>query len=345
MFKRRERHSVLINLTDHCVQLARLGPLDERPLVVDTFAEVSIADVGSVARWLDFTFPARSGRFVTAFCGFHPNERIFQRDSINVRRLSDRDFLYNVIAEHAKIVSAKAWNVAALNPVDGMPLSVESNSRTALYLGVPWSATRSAQLLLRDWGVRPRRLELGAPVLLGALVRYTSLVGYEHLVAVCEISRNQTHLYLMGKDGVHTPPPMPHGLLSIEEAAMKEFSVPDSVAARKLLEQPTPETKQHGRRLVRMLSRHLRPAVDYFEMQTGQRIGALFCAHLPERLGWLEETLAAAVDLEYLSPDFTRWLPAVGLSAPGHTMLGPSWVQALSLVAQLAPVSETVAAA
>ena len=66
-----------------------------------------------------------------------------------------------------------------------------------------------------------------------------------------------------------------------------------------------------------MLSRHLRPAVDYFEMQTGQRIGALFCAHLPERLGWLEETLAAAVDLEYFSPDFAKWLPAVGIDAPG----------------------------
>lgn len=125
---------------------------------------------------------------------------------------------------------------------------------------------------------------------------------------------------------------------------MKEFSVPDAAAARKLLEQPTPELKLHGRRLVRMLSRHLRPAVDYFEMQTGQRIGALFCAHLPERLGWLEETLAAAVDLEYFNPDFAAWLPAVGLNAPGHTMLGPSWIQALSLVAQLAPEAAATAA-
>jgi hypothetical protein len=88
-----------------------------------------------------------------------------------------------------------------------------------------------------------------------------------------------------------------------------------------------------------MLSRHLRPAVDYFEMQTGQRIGALFCAHLPERLSWLEEALATAVDLEYFSPDYAKWLPAVGIDAPGHALLGPSWIQPLSLVAQLAPGS------
>jgi hypothetical protein len=341
MFKRKERHGVLINMTDHCVQLARLGRLDVRPLTVDTFAEVSASDAGSVARWLDVNFGDRAGRFVSAFCGFHPSERIFQRDVINVKRLADREFLYNVVAEQAKIVSAKAWHVAALNPNDGLPLTVESSSRTALFMGVPWAAAREAQVRLRDWGVRPRRLELGTAVLLGGLTRYASQTGYPHLIAACEIYRNQTHLYLIGKDGVHTPPPLPHGLLSIEEAAMKELSAPDAAAARKMLEQPTEELKHHGRRLIRMLSRHLRPAVDYFEMQTGQRIGALFCAHLPERLSWLEEALAAAVDLEYFSPDYGQWLPSVGLDVPAHALLGPSWVQPLSLVAQLAPGPST----
>jgi len=337
MFKRKERHGVLINLTDHCVQLARLGRLDVRPLEVDTFAEVAATDAGSVARWLDVNFSDRAGRFISAFVGFHPADRIFQRDVINVKRLADREFLYNVVAEHAKIVSAKAWHMAALNPGDGMPLTVDSNARMALFMGVPWSAAREAQVRLRDWGVRPRRLELGTTVLLGGLTRYASQTAYPHLIAACEIYRNQTHLYLIGKDGVHTPPPLPHGLLSIEEAAMKELSAPDATAARKMLEQPTEELKHHGRRLIRMLSRHLRPAVDYFEMQTGQRIGALFCAHLPERLSWLEEALATAVDLEYFSPDYGKWLPSVGLDAPGHALLGPSWIQPLSLVAQLAP--------
>ena len=335
MFKRKERHGVLLNLTDHCVQLARLGRLDERPLEVDTFAEIHASDTGSVARWLDANFGDRAGRFISAYCGFHPGERIFQRDAINVRRLAERDFLYSAVAEMAKISSAKAWHVAALNPSDGMPLVPDASSRTAIYMGVPWSASRDAQVRLKDWGVRPRRLEVGTPPLLGGLARYAALTNYPHLIAACEICRNQTHLYILGRDGVHTPPPLPHGLLSIEEAAMKELSAPDAQAARKLLEQPTDELRNHGRRLVRMLSRHLRPAVDYFEMQTGQRIGALFCAHLPERLGWLEQALADAVDLEFLSPDYEKWLPSVGLDVPGHSLLGPSWVQPLCLVAQL----------
>jgi hypothetical protein len=86
-----------------------------------------------------------------------------------------------------------------------------------------------------------------------------------------------------------------------------------------------------------MLSRHLRPAVDYFEMQTGQRIGALFCAHLPSRLAWIEQALSVAVDLDLFSPDFLAWLPAVGLQTGDSPVPSHSWLQSLSLVGQLIP--------
>ena len=121
---------------------------------------------------------------------------------------------------------------------------------------------------------------------------------------------------------------------------MKELVVPGIGAARDALFAPTDELRAHSRRLVRMLTRHLKPAVDYFEMQTGQPIGALFCAHLPARLGWLEEALCSAIDLEFLVPDFAKWLPSIGVEiASGAPVPARSWFQALSLVGQLGPVT------
>jgi len=88
-----------------------------------------------------------------------------------------------------------------------------------------------------------------------------------------------------------------------------------------------------------MLTRHLKPAIDYFEMQTGQPIGALYCAHLPARLGWLEEALSAAVELEFLVPDYAAGLPSIGIQlADGVRAPHRSWFQAMSLVGELAPV-------
>lgn len=337
IFQRKERHGVLLNLTDHCVQLARLSGLDERPLTVDRFIELPVGDEDAIIRWLRESFPDHSGGYLPGYCSFHPQERLLLRETVNPRRLAEQGYLQGLVAEHAKISSAKEWHVAALHPSEGLPLAPESTARAGLLLGVPWTAIRETQNLLRKWGVRPRRLEVGTVPLLGGLARHLSLNAYPHAVVACEIAHSQTRIYLLGKDGVHTPPSLPHGLLSIEEAAMKELGAPDVANARRQLEEPTEELRAHSRRLVRMLSRHLRPAVDYFEMQTGQRIGALFCTHLPARLGWIEQALSVAVDLEFFSPDFATWLPAVGLQTAGNPVLDNSWFQPLSLVAQLIP--------
>jgi hypothetical protein len=337
MFKRKALQGVLLNLTDHCVQLARLGRLDERPLLVDHFTELPVSDEDAIIRWLRENIPNHVHGMLPGYCGFHPGERLFLREMINSRRLDEAGYVPGLVAEFAKVPNVKEWHVDALHTVDGLSLTDESTQRAALLLGLPWTAVREAQHRLRKWGIRPRRLEIGSIALLGALSRHLSLNAYPHAVVVCEIGQTQTRIYLLGKDGVHTPSPLPYGLLSIEEAAMKELSAPDVATALRQLEEPTESLRTHSRRLVRMLSRHLRPAVDYFEMQTGQRIGALFCGHLPARLAWLEESLSASVDLELFPLDYAAWLPAVGLQTGDTLPPGPSWFQPLSLVAELAP--------
>ena len=335
MFKRKERYGVLVSLTDHCIQLARLQ-LDERPLVVDAFHETATNDEEGITRWLRESFPEHTSGYLPGYCTFYPADRLFIREALNTRRLAEPAYVAGLVAEHAKIPSAKEWQIAALHAAEGLPLTPDSTQRAALLIGVPWASVRDAQQRLRKWGIRPRRLELGTLALLGGINRHLALNAYPDAIAVCEIAHSYTRIYLLGKDGVHTPPPLPHGLLSIEEAAMKELAAPDVATALRQLEAQPESLRAHSRRLVRMLSRHLRPAIDYFEMQTGQRIGGLFCAHLPYRLAWLEEALATAVDLDFFKPDFATWLPAVGLKTSDGSAPSPAWFQPMSVIAQLA---------
>jgi hypothetical protein len=335
---RTTRHGVLWNLTDHGLQVARLSRLDEKPLIVDRFAEFTPQDDDGVAHWLREAMVERGPGYLAGYCGFHPPERVLLRESVNTRRLTEPNFLESLLTEHAKLPSVRDWRVCALHPVEGELFTVTTPARPGLLLGLPLAAVRDAQQRLRKLGIRPRRLEVGTIALLGGLTRYTRELNYPHAVVVCEIGQTQTRIYFLGKDGVHTPATLPHGLLSIVESAMKELAAPDVVTARQQLAAPTEELRAHGRRLVRMLTRHLKPAVDYFEMQTGQPIGALYCAHLPSNLGWLEETLCAAVDLEFLVPDLAAWLPAVGLQlGPDTALPARSWFQPLSLIGELAP--------
>ena len=341
LLSRNKCSGVLFNQNDHGVQLARLARMDERPVEVDLLTELpSTADDGAVADWLETAFPDRSPGYLTCYGGFHPVERVLQREMVNTRRLAEPAYLHLLLAESAKLPSVKDWHVAALQPLDGEEFTSAVPTRTGLLLGLPQAGVLDLQQRLRKLGLRPRRLEAGSVPLLGALTRHIRDTAYPHAVAVCEIGLGQTRVYFLAKDGVHTPATLPHGLLSIMEAAMKELSAPGIGVARDALFAPTEELRTHSRRLVRMLTRHLRPAIDYFEMQTGQPIGALYCAHLPASLGWLEEALCAAVDLEFLVPDFAAWLPTVGLTVPARAPApARSWFQPLSLIAQLGPSS------
>jgi hypothetical protein len=335
---RNQRFGVLWNVSDHQVQIARLDRLDEKPLTVDRFAEFAPNDEEGVLRWVREAFAERGSGYLAGYCGFHPSERVLLRENVNTRRMGEPNFLESLLAEHAKLPTVKDWQVCALHPVEGEVFTATTPARPGLLMGLPLAPIRDTQLRLRKLGIRPRRLEVGTVALLGGLTRHVREINYPHAVVVCEIGQTQTRIYFLAKDGVHTPATLPHGLLSIEESAMKELAAPDIVTARQALSAPTDELKAHGRRLVRALTRHLKPAVDYFEMQTGQPIGALFCAHLPAKLGWLEETLCAAVDLEFLVPDFNSWLPAVGLKLGPDTAPPPRcWFQPLSLIGQLTP--------
>ena len=337
---RTKRGGVLLNQNEHVVQLARLGRLDEKPMMVDALAELAPGDEDGIARWIAETFSDRGPGYLAGFCGFHPADRVLLRENINTRRFNESDFLSTLLAEQARLPSTKDWFVRALHPVEGEVFTAATPPRPGLLVGLPLSAVRDMQTRLRKQHIRPRRLEVGSVALLGALTRHVRQIAYPHAVVACELGVTQTRIYLLGKDGVHTPAALPHGLRSIEETAMKELAAPDIAAARRALENPTEELRGHGRRLVRALTRHLKPAVDYFEMQTGQPIGALFCAHLPAPLAWLEEALCAAVDLEFLAPDFATWLPSVGLTlAPDAATPGRSWFQPLCLVGQLAPLA------
>lgn len=96
---RNKRSGVLYNQTEHGLQLARLGRLDEKPLTVDAFTELAPGDDEGVTRWLATSFADRGPGYLSAYCGFHPTERVLLRENINTRRFAEPDYLSTLLAE------------------------------------------------------------------------------------------------------------------------------------------------------------------------------------------------------------------------------------------------------
>ncbi|MDD3179087.1 MAG: hypothetical protein PHQ04_01910 [Opitutaceae bacterium] len=339
MFKHQARSGVLLNFYESHVQLARVAKMEEQPLSLDSFCEVDAGDEEGLNQWLQTTFPERRAKnLVPGICGFHPQGRVLVRDNLVLRRLGEPEYLRGLVAQHAGVSSASEWCVSALHPSEGFLLPSEGAPRPGLLFGLPLASVREMQHRLLRLGIRPRRLELDSLALLGGLMRLLVYKAYPHAGVVCEIEQEQTRVFILGKDGVHTPPSFPHGLLSLVESAEKILMLEDHATALRELGNPSENLRSHSRRLVRMISRHLRPAIDYYELQTGQRVGALLCAQLPSKLTWLGEALAAAVDLESIAVDLATWLPTVNVQlTDAPPALNASWLPVFSLAANLTP--------
>lgn len=333
-FQRKIRDAVLVNLTGHGIAAARLSGTDDA-LEVSTFTEISAEDEGGLQRWVETEFPNRSARYLACYAGFSPADRVLERESINGKRVMDRAYVFGLLNQRHPTASPADWQISFLDTNTGIPLAPDPSTRPGLFFGMPLAEISSTQRRLTDAGLRAQRLELGILPVLGGMLRWRQTSGYTHRMAVCEIGPAQTRLYLLAKDGVHTPSAIPYGLTSIAEGAMKELGSADIATARLALQNPSPEFAAQAKRHVRMITRHLRPAIDAFEMQTGARIGGLYCHHLPSGYGWLERAVAPALDLEDLSIPQASWEATLGVKVASDAALPENWFQTLCLVGKL----------
>jgi hypothetical protein len=343
MILRRVRSGLLIDFSAHQVSVARLARLEENPIRIESAAELPAGNTPALETWLHETFDDQKG-LIPAVCSFRPLSAILRRNaSVNPKRLGEADYLAGLVNEHARRDSLSDWKLAALNPKDGAPLDPVGAPRHALLVGIDHAEVRRIQKTLLDVGVLPRRLELSTVPMLGGVMHCAANQGVTDAVVVCEIEAGHSSVYILGKDGVHTPEPLHNGLDSIIEAAQREFALDSAEAARTRLETVDDDLIERSRRLARPLARLIKPAVDYYELQTGQRVGSVFCPNLPTKLAWIAEALAASDRLALFQPDCTAWCEKVGLSIPtdGSISLGPRWLGPLSQVARLtlAPAS------
>src|SRR5258708_18371479 len=118
--------------------------------------------------------------------------------------------------------------------------------------------------------------------LLGAIIDHKTRHNDKRAAVVVGIEQEHTTAYILGKEGVHTPGPVRHGFSSIAQAACKEFGLKEAAEVRERLQHADDELLLRASKFVRAIGRDLKPLVDSYEMTTGQPVGEIYCAYLPE---------------------------------------------------------------
>ena len=197
----------------------------------------------------------------------------------------------------------------------------------------------AAQRRFLDLAVLPRRMEISSLPVLGAVQHYQAVLGDAQPTAVIELDVHRTHVFILGKNGVNTPAPIEFGFDALVDTALKELGSEDVAGIRARLLAGETALVARAPRLLRQLIRNLKPAIDYFELQTGQRVNDLYCSFLPASLDWLAQALATALEMRVLPVDCGAWLKTLNITlADGlPARLGPHWLSLFSLIAPLGP--------
>ncbi|HUL53763.1 MAG TPA: hypothetical protein VLT83_10190 [Opitutaceae bacterium] len=340
MLLRRSRSGVVIEINPYGVLMARLGRLGSAAMHVEQVRELPADDWDGVSRELHALLPEHK-TYVPGICGIFPPTRLLQREEVNPRKLAEPDYLPTVLANQYKIPSDK-WRIALVSPFDGNPFDAEHPPiKDVLLCGEAMEELLVAQRRFLSLGVHPRRMEISSLPVLGGVQSYQAMVGDSQPAAVVEFDLHRTYVFILGKGGVHTPAPLEFGFGALVETARKELNIEDAGTARSRLLAGEAEIVARAPRLLRQLVRNLKPAIDYFELQTGQRVNDLYCTFLPPGLTWLARSLAASIEMQVLAVDCSAWLTALGITFASEVpdRLGPHWLSVFSLIAGLSPAS------
>lgn len=332
---RNSRRSLLIEVNPFQILAAGVDRVSGNAITVDCAAEFDVTDETGLRQWLAANFE-KPNTWVPAIASFVPPEALLQRESLAPRKLSEPNYLPELVRDQYKIDHPEHWKIQTLSPLEGELVAPEGTQRPALVAGVSHTDVHFMQQRLLDQRLLPYRLEMGILPLLGAITDHRERQGEKRAIVVVVIEQEHTVAYIVGKEGVHTPAPVRHGFASIVQAARREFDLTHAGEVRERLHHADDELLLRASKFVRAIGRDLKPLVDSYEMTTGQPVGEIYCAYLPPSLSWIAEPLAHVVGRTPYTLDTTSWQSSVNINVASDVpTLGQHWLGALSLVAEL----------
>ena len=335
MFFATKSKGFCVELGEHATLIARLSQA-EAPFLVEELKELPASDLGALSEWVKGTEGKSSTGYAHATCGIYPAKRLVRRQTLDLKRVKEPAYFNEIYTQQFRIEPDK-YTIKALNFTDGSDYdTIKATQKEALFCGLQSDEIISTQDMLLEHGIYPERLELGTLATLGGMVNYLKFKQSKSPLLILEMGDELTQSFIVNADGVDISRPIPSGIAAMIPVVQKELGLKDEESAKKLFYSNTFDFTSMGGALVKKLLKELQSSIGFYEVQTGQSIGNVFCTQLPANLGWLGTTMAGALGVPQLKIDMLTWLESLGIKlAPSVTPNPPDerWAGLFSLIA------------
>lgn len=310
-----------VEIGEHAVLIARLSQ-PEAPFVVEELKEFPASEPESLVAWLKGAEGKGATGYAHSTCAVYPAKRIVRRHTLDLKRTKDPAYFPEIYSQQFRIEPDK-YTMRALNPTDGTEYDQgKGNQKEALFCGLPAEDVIALQDKMLEQGIYPERLELGTLATLGGMVSYLKFKQSKTPVLVLEIGQETTHSFILSSDGVDISRPIPSGISAMIPVVQKELGLKDEESAKKLFYSNTFDFTSMGGALVKKLLKELQSSIGFYEVQTGQSIGNVFCTQLPTSLSWLSATMASSLGVSPLKLELAPWLESVNIKLAEGVALG-----------------------
>ncbi len=324
-----------VEIGEHATLLARLSE-PEAPFIVEELKELSSGDADGIVTWTKSTEGKGSTGYAHAACSIYSPKRVVRRHTLDLKRVKDPAYFNEVYAQQFRIEPEK-YTIRALNPGDGSEYDqVKGTQKEVLFCGLPSDDVIALQDKLLEQGIYPERLELGTLATLGGMVNYLKFKQTKTPVLLLEIGQETTQSFILSAEGVDISRPIQSGIAAMIPVVQKELGLKDEESAKKLFYSNTFDFTSMGGALVKKLLKELQSSIGFYEVQTGQSIGSVFCTQLPSSLTWLSTTMAGALGVPPLKIELVPWLESLDVKLAEGVSLGlpeERWFGLFSLLA------------
>ncbi len=341
-----KNRSLLIEINPHQILVAGITRQRQGPATIDFAAEFDRDNLAGLRQWIEGKKDLRK-KWMGVVCGFVARKGILQRETLRsadltapaklIATIRDRQTLrFSVSSAPFQHVNPDQWTFRAVNALDGSSLPEGDATRPALLVGLANEELHETQQQLLDCRLMPQLVGPALLPLFGSIYQLMERRNQPRAAVVFVIKAENTSVYILGKEGVHTPGHVMQGLTALVQQVRKEFALESDQDAMNRLMNPDELLRRRAPKFLRQLGAELRPVINSYEMTTGQPAGEVYCAYLPPALAWIAEPLIKVIDHEPMAVDCHEWMSSVGLvPADGVAPFGPHWLGALSLAANL----------
>lgn len=310
----KKTQGVFVDLNEHTLSVARTSAMSA-PLVVEQLKSCAAGNAAAVESLLDEFQQKRGGtNYLRSTCGVYSHKRLIRRATLDPKRYKEPEYLGEVVSNQFRIEPEK-YTLVAMDPQTGMDFDVNTaTGKEVLFAGMQGEEIVTIQKRLLETGVYPERLELGTVASLGGLLNYLSFTQAKSPTLVLEIDAEFTHSFILSESGLDISRTIPQGLDAMVPVVQKELGLKDEESARKLFYSNTFDFTGMGPNLIKKLIKELQSSIGFYEVQTGQSIGQVFCTLLPSKMGWIQGAIASQLGVGLLNLDVIPWLKSRGIT-------------------------------